>query len=217
MRHTLSCAAVEELLADYFDGTLGGDQRQAVEQHLAECAACAALAQDARSAMDFMAEVEEPAIPPDLVTRILQGVPSRWSGRFTEQEGVRGFVNRLVAPLLQPRLVMGAMMTVLSLSMMTRCAGAPNHPLAVSDLDPVKVWAGFDGRMHRAWERTVKTYESMRVVYEVQSRLREWKQSENDPAAADAAIEIRKVPSSVSSNNGKAAKDARDAASSNTQ
>ncbi len=189
----LTCAAVEELLADYFDGTLGPETAAAVERHLAGCAECAALAEDARSAMQFMAGVDEPAVPPYLVNRIMHAAPSRWTGRFEQRDGFRGWVNRLISPVLQPRVVMGAMMTVLSLSMMTRCAGAPNHPLTASDLDPAKVWSAFDGRIHRTWERTVKTYESMRVVYEVQTRLREWRESESDPATADAAIENRKV------------------------
>lgn len=204
------CAAVEELLADYLDGTLEPETLVRVKAHLASCDLCAELAREAAAGMQFLAQVSEPDVPPYLVNRILQNAPTRWSERLSQRDGARGWLNRLIAPVLQPRLVMGAMMTVLSLAMMTRCAGAPNRSLTATDLDPVKVWGALDDRLHRTWARTVKTYESMRLVYEVQSRLREWKQSESDPASADSAIESRKV-------NGTAPKTAEPAKETNTQ
>ena len=42
-----------------------------------------------------------------------------------------------------------------------------------SDLDPVKVWAAVEDKSHRVWDRTLKYYESLRVVYEIQSRLKD--------------------------------------------
>ena len=67
---------------------------------------------------------------------------------------------------------------------MTRCAGVPSRSLTASDLDPVKIWASFDDRVHRTWDRTVKAYESMRVVYEVQARVHEWRQQQEEQDAA---------------------------------
>ena len=88
---------------------------------------------------------------------------------------------------------MGAMMTVLSLAMMTRCAGAPTRGLTASDLDPVKVWGSFDDRVHRTWDRTVKAYESMRLVYEVQTRVNEWRQRQEEQDAAADETAARKA------------------------
>ena len=185
------CAAVDALLTDYLDGTLSAGSRTFVEAHLAICTACAELAADAAEGLRILSESQEPEVPPFLVNRILHQAPTRWTEKLARRDGLRGWVNRALEPVLQPRFVMGAMMTVLSLAMMTRCAGAPGRTLTTSDLDPVKVWAAFDDRLHRTWERTVMTYESLRVVYEVQTRLREYRQSEAD--AADAAIESRQL------------------------
>jgi hypothetical protein len=80
----------------------------------------------------------------------------------------------------QPRFVMGAMMTLLFLSMLTRCAGPPKHPLTAADLDPVRLWVSLDDKVERTWVRSVKAYESMRLVYEVQSRVSEWKQKQTE-------------------------------------
>ena len=185
------CAAVDALLSDYVEGTLEPASRALVEAHLAACPACAELAADAAEGRRWLAAAREPEVPAFLVNRILHQAPTRWTDKLARRDGFRGWLNRRLEPVLQPRFVMGAMMTVVSLAMMTRCAGAPGKALTTADLDPVKVWGSFDDRLHRAWERTVMTYESMRVVYEVQTRLREWRQSETD--AADAAIESRQL------------------------
>ena len=46
----MNCAEFEILLADYMDGTLPANDRDAFVRHLDSCAACAALAEDARAA-----------------------------------------------------------------------------------------------------------------------------------------------------------------------
>ena len=76
----VNCADVEILLADYVDGTLRGEQKSALEAHLAGCAACAELARDAAGAVAFMERAAVVEAPPELVTRILFEVtagPSR--------------------------------------------------------------------------------------------------------------------------------------------
>ena len=50
---------------------------------------------------------------------------------------------------------------------------------------PAAVWSEIDDRAHRTWARAVKYYESLRFVYEIQSRLKEWtEQDGEDPGAA---------------------------------
>ena len=177
----MNCADLDLVLCDYLDGTLPADRRTAVERHLSECTACTELTKDASAAMAFMERVAEVSPPQVLVTKILYHTPAARS--VWKTSGFRGWLNRIFAPVMQPRVAMGAMMTILSLSMMTRCAGTPQHPLSAADLDPVKLWASLDDRAHRTWERSLKAYESMRLVYEVRSRLHDWKaqQEENAP------------------------------------
>jgi hypothetical protein len=91
---------------------------------------------------------------------------------------------------------MGAAMTILSLSMLTRFV-APMRQLKPSDLKPSEVWATIDDRAHRTWERTVKYYENLKVVYQVQSLLRDWQQQadEQKPSPApERKTEDRKLP-----------------------
>jgi hypothetical protein len=53
----------------------------------------------------------------------------------------------------------------------------------------VRLWQSLDDRTHRLWDRTVKGYESMRLVYEIRMQLSEWKQQQE--AAEETAAEER--------------------------
>lgn len=171
----MTCAELESLLCDYVDGTLSAQNRTVVEAHLSSCDACAELVRDASRAVAFMERAAVVDPPPELLTRILYQIPrtpqrAKWLGRI---------YSRWLAPVLQPRYVMGFAMTVLSFSMLGRLAGIQPRQLRAADLDPVKVWQTLDDRIHRAWARAVKHYENLRLVYEVQTSLREWTQQED--------------------------------------
>ena len=82
---------------------------------------------------------------------------------------------------------MGLAMTILSFAMLGRLSGIEVRQLKPSDLDPVKVWAAAEDRVHRGWERTMKYYENLKVVFEIQTRIREWNdQAEPSSASPDA-------------------------------
>jgi hypothetical protein len=86
---------------------------------------------------------------------------------------------------------------MMSISFLGRCGNDPKKPLTAADLDPVRLWSSLDTRTHRLWDRSVKGYESMRLVYEIKSQLNEWKQqqAQADEAAADARANSRKLDS----------------------
>jgi anti-sigma factor RsiW len=174
----VNCADVEILVADYVDGTLHGEARSALETHLAGCAACAALARDSAEAVAFMERAAEVEAPPELVTRILFEVTAGSSRAVIRPSWTHRLFGRWLESVLQPRVAMGMAMTVLSFAMISRFAHVPQ--LRPDDLDPVKVWAAAEDRVVRWYNRGVKYYESMRVVYEIQTRLKEW--AEEPPA-----------------------------------
>ena len=196
-----NCEQFEILLADYIDGTLDAAVREDFVRHLETCPGCAAFAADARSAVSFMEIAADVEPPPALTSRILEATHEGWEFKLRAR-GVRGWINRTFAPVLKPRFVMGAMMTMMSLTMLSRCAGDPNKPLTAKDLDPIQLWTSLDDRTHRLWDRTVKGYESMRVVYEIKTQLNDWKQqqAEADEAAADARANSRKLNATPGNN-----------------
>ncbi len=212
----MNCAEFEVLLADSMDGALAAPDREAERnafaQHLESCEACAEMSREVRSAMAFMELAAEPEPPQPLVGKILHATNSGWELKL-RSGGIRGWINRKFAPVLQPRFVMGAMLTVMSLTMLTRCASGPKSTLTAADLDPVRLWSSLDTRGHRIWDRAVKGYESMRLVYEIRNQISDWNQQQaaDEEAAAEAKANSRKVALPDSGQPGAAQSDAKPA------
>jgi hypothetical protein len=172
----MSCAEVEILICDYLDGTLTAAGRADVERHLAGCAECAGLARDAQAAVSFMERAAEVEVPPELVNRILfsrQGPEKR-----TLKVGAGKWLDSFVHAALRPKLVMSMALTILSFSMLSKFQ--PVRQLTAADLQPMRVWASIEDRSVRTWERTVKFYQNLKVVYQFQSKLREWQQQQDE-------------------------------------
>lgn len=179
----MNCADVEILLADYVDGTLRGEAASALEAHLAGCAACAELARDSAGAVEFLERAAVVEAPPELVTRILFELTAGPSRAVIKPSLARRLFGRWLEPVLQPRVAMGMAMTVLSLAMVTRFTHV--RQLTPADLDPVKVWTAAEDRVVRWYNRGVKYYDSLKVVYEIQTRLKEW--AEEQPGTPQPA------------------------------
>jgi hypothetical protein len=174
----MNCSELEILLAEYVDGSIHGEQKSAIEEHFKECPECAELARDAAAAVGFMQRAASVEAPPELVTRILFEMTSGPSRAAVKPPLVRRLFGNLLGSwgerILQPKFSMSIAMTILSFAMLGRFSGIEVRQLKLSDLDPVKVWAAIDDRMQRTWERTVKYYENLRVVYEIQTQLKDW-------------------------------------------
>jgi anti-sigma factor RsiW len=179
----VNCTDVEILLADYVDQTLRTEEKSALEAHLAGCTACAEMARDAAGAVAFMERAAVADAPPELVTRILFELTAGPSRAVIKPSLARRLFGRWLEPVLQPRFAMGMAMTVLSFAMIGRFTQV--RQLTPADLDPVKVWTASEDRVVRWYNRGVKYYESLRVVYEIQTRLKEW--AEEQPAPQTAA------------------------------
>lgn len=197
----MKCADIEILLCDYVDGALRSEERAALESHLAGCAACRELATDVIGVTAFIEHVPHADPPPELLTRILHQAPS---GRPSAAERAPGdpapsWTRRLfggfVQNFLQPRYVMGMAMTILSFSMLARFAHIEPRQLRPSDLDPVKVWQGIDDHSHRIYDRAMKYYDNLRLVIEIQTRLKELNDTDSPQVAAGEAPRSRPAAS----------------------
>jgi hypothetical protein len=202
----MTCADLEILLADYLDGASTAEQVREVESHLAGCTACAELARDSRLAMAFIGRAAEVDIPPHLQARILTETASGRHGKLGNPSGIRGWLHMALAPLIQPRLVMGMALTLFSFTVIARWTGISLRQLQPSDMEPAKVWASLDDRANRVWVRSVKFYENLKFVYEIQSRLRDWNEQQEEEernAAASRPVEDRRVPAAASQTQGR--------------
>ncbi len=193
----MNCADVEIQLCDYLDGTLAAEGRAELESHLLGCVPCAEFAKDAGAGLAFLEHVPDAQPPQELITRIMLQAPAgglmQSVGSWREAGGFKKWLHHLLEPFLQPRLVAGAMMTILSLSMMTQCSGVQVRDLKADDLNPERVWVNLETKVERVYDRSIKTYESMRLVYEVRQELRDWREQQQEQAAA-APVESREIP-----------------------
>jgi hypothetical protein len=170
----LQCPDFEVQLSDYLDGALSGGARQLFEAHAGSCAACLELMEDARSAVEFLGRVPEVEVPPDLVTRIVYHAPEGRVRQPFERRSLFGIAfSQGLMPVLQPRFAMGMAMTILSFAMLGRCTGVHVTQIRSTDLNPVKVWQNVEDRAVRTKDRAVKSYENLRLVYEIRSRINE--------------------------------------------
>jgi hypothetical protein len=190
----MTCAELEILICDYVDGTLAPAERAEVERHLAECPGCAEMARESAEAVAFMDRASDVEAPPELVTRILFDAPWLDGGaKGKAKSGARSWISALLSPILQPKYAMGMAMTILSLSMLARFV-APVRQLKPEDFQPSKVWAGLEDRASRAWNRSMKYYDNLKVVYQIQSMLHEWQQQDEEKAAPPAKVDDHKLP-----------------------
>ena len=148
---------------------------------------------DSAAAVAFLeraaADVEPPA---ELVNRILFAAP--WQTRKSKP---RTRPAGLLSPVLQPRYVMSFAMTVVSFSLLRSVI--PVRSIRPDDLRPAKVWAGLETRVEYAGGRVEKFYDNLKVVYRIQTTLRDWQQreEEREPAAPlqqPAFNDERKLP-----------------------
>jgi putative zinc finger protein len=170
----MNCAEFENLLADYIDGSLADTQRWAIEEHATSCAACREFMSDVTGALAFLKRADQVVPPPELVTRIAYQAPI---GRTREPFETQGIWSKVSAawlqPFLRPRFAMGMAMTILSFAMLQRCTGVQVQHIQPADLSPVRIWDGIEDKVIRVKDRAVKYYENIRLVYEIQTRLKD--------------------------------------------
>jgi hypothetical protein len=122
---------------------------------------------DVRRALQLCHSAPELEPAPWLVQKIM---------RATVGERKPGLAERLVAfirPALQPRFAYGIAMAVFSFSIIVNAAGINLRHMTVADLNP-RTWFFRANRAgHLFYARAEKFYYDLRVVYEIESRLRQ--------------------------------------------
>jgi hypothetical protein len=163
-----SCERTEELLGDYVDGLLTADDRAAFDLHLNGCERCAPLVASVASLVSNLHSMEQLPEPPRLVYSILDktlGPRERGSAWDVVLAWARG--------LSTIRLAYGALSVAATLMIFVTASGFNwRHP-KVADLQPTNVYRNADRQAHLVYARGTKFVSDLRVVYEIQSRLRQ--------------------------------------------
>jgi hypothetical protein len=178
----MNCTDVEILLAEYVDGTLRREAKTSVKQHLETCVTCRDLAHDAAGAVAFMDRASRVEAPPELLTKLLFEITQGSSRAAVRPPLAQRLFGKTfgswLGPVFQPRFAMGMATTLLFFATLIR-----GRQLQPADLNPAKLWTAAEDQVSRTWERGVKYYENVRLVFEIQTRLKQW----NEDAAAAGA------------------------------
>jgi hypothetical protein len=158
---------LENLASDYLEGLLEPPVRAGVVEHLAGCPGCPELLEDVRHALDLCrkSEFKEPA--PWLVSKILLATVGQRKPTWRER------LSEYLRPILQPRVAYPVAMTVFTFSIIVNAAGLNLRTLRFEDLNP-RTWVDrADRQKHLLAARVEKFCYDLRVVVEIESRIRE--------------------------------------------
>jgi hypothetical protein len=185
-----ACGLWETLLADALDGKLRPEDESTFSAHMAICTACTALFEEARKGREWLEFLSpEPEIPEGLLDKILaQTGPGQVEGygmvpatagnalplaQPWQRPGPMGHVRRFA----EPRLMMTAAMAFFSIALTLNLTGVRVTSLRFSDLRPTAVRSFMERRITMASTPIIRYYDHLRLVYEVESRMREFRRT----------------------------------------
>ena len=162
-----TCDQIEARLSDYLDGLLHGAEQAAFDEHVAECAQCAPLLASVRSMVSEMQATKPIEAPPRLIYAILdQTLGPRET--VTAWQALRNFIRGLASA----RFAYGAASVLATCVIVLTASGFSLKKSKLADLQPANVYRSMQRSGNLAYAKSVKYVSDLRVVYEIQSRLR---------------------------------------------
>jgi hypothetical protein len=183
---TWTCDLIEARLSDYLDGALQGADRAAFEEHANTCPDCAPLLASVRSLVSEMHAMEELEEPPRLVYAILD----KTLGPRETVSGWQGFLQ-MIRGMATPKFAYGAASVLATLVILASSLGFSFKNPKLADLRPTTVYRNADRKVHLMYASSVKYVSDLRVVYEIQSRLR---QDDNNLQTAPEEVLPKSAP-----------------------
>lgn len=165
---TWTCEQTELLLMDYLDGLLQPAQQLAFDRHVNSCPRCTPLVAGVTHAIANLRELPELELPPRFVYNILDAT-------LGPRETVTGWaaVRAWVRGIASPRFAYGSLSVAATFLMLVTASGFNWKKPKVADLSPVNIYRNTNRQAHLAYARSTKYVSDLRVVYEIQSKLRQ--------------------------------------------
>ena len=166
---TWTCEQTELLLTDYLDGLLQPEQQHAFDLHVNSCERCTPLVASVSHAIANLHALPELETPPRLVYNVLDAT-------LGPRETITGWaaVRAWLRHLASPRFAYASASVAATFLMLVTASGSINwkKPKLV-DLSPVNVARNSNRKAHVLYGNGMKYVSDLRVVYEIQSRLRQ--------------------------------------------
>jgi len=181
----MDCTEFEVVLSEALDGALSKPVLAGFMAHAAACPDCGPMLAAARAGMSWLKALPEVEPPRNLMRNILiatsgaeAAAPAREAVSTTPwRERVRDWARPLgpvFSVLARPRFALSLGMAFFSLTLLLNAAGLHLSSLRVADLRPSAIQENLTRTYNESTARAVKYYENLRLVYEIESRVREF-------------------------------------------
>src|ERR1700737_839092 len=163
-----TCEQIEARLSDYLDGALAGTERTAFQTHVGECDRCAPLVAHVSQLLSGMHSMAQLEAPPRLVYSILDktlGPRETATGWAAVMGWVRGLASM--------RFAYGALSVAGTFVILLSAVGFSWRKPKLADLQPANIYRNADRQAHLVYAKGTKFVNDLRVVSEIQSRMRE--------------------------------------------
>lgn len=165
---TWTCEQTEARLSDYLDGVMSAAEQTAFDAHVNACERCAPLVTHVSKLLTGMHAMEQIEAPPRLVYSILDKTLGP-RDTVTGWRAVLGWVRGISSM----RLAYGALSVAGTFLIFVTATGFNwRHP-KLADLQPTSIYRNADRQAHLVYAKSTKFVSDLRVVYEIQSRLRQ--------------------------------------------
>jgi hypothetical protein len=182
----MQCHEFDALLSEALDGALSRGELDRFQAHARSCVACGPLFAEAEAGRRWLKGLTEVEPPASLVASILasttgvdtqrlrataQAPQRQVSWLENAQAWLSGSMEPILATIRQPRFAMSFGMAFFALSVGLTVAGVKPSDLRQISLRPAAIRRTY----YATQAKVVRYYENARIVYELQSRLREFR------------------------------------------
>ncbi len=171
----------EDRLSDSLDGLLTAEERAAFEAHRSGCNACTALVARVSGMVQNLRTLPAVEEPPQLVYAILDAT----LGPREAKAGWRSWF-RWLRPVWQPQFAYGALTVLVTFGVVSHVLGVQWREPTLAELSPTAIYHNVNRHAHLAYARSVRFVADLRIVYEIQTRLRPETEPEQEPQPTPA-------------------------------
>jgi hypothetical protein len=180
-KNGMQCAEFDALLNDALDRTLSAAKLESFQAHARVCPVCGLLKAEAEEGQRWLKSLAEVEPPANLVHNILAATTGRESAQAKHlaaskpswTDALTAWLRPSFSVMRQPRFVMSFGMAFFSLSAVLSLSGVKARDLSHVDLRPSAVRRSY----YETSGKVIKYYENIRFVYEIESRVRDFKRA----------------------------------------
>jgi hypothetical protein len=180
LKNGMGCSEFEALLAEALDDTLAADTRVAFDAHGQSCRVCGPLYAEAWDGMLLVQQLTDMEPPKNLVHNILAATSRKDAVETAAAVEKLGWLERLgrsvrpqMAGWMHSRFVTSFAMAFFSLSITLTLAGVRISDVKNVDFHPTALRKSAVLGFTQVEAKVTSYYENLRLVYQVQARVRE--------------------------------------------